>query len=98
MNGMKCDYKALINYSITLNKNLKMIADAIFQYENAFKDLSTLSNWNSETRDYIVEKERNLSENFEIINDLINNVNQYVDSVINNYQALEQQMNSMFGG
>ena len=86
---MYCDYNALEEYAQTLNKNFNNLNSSISDIEATFKNLFSLNNWDSLTRDYILNLYHTLQDNIEIINNQFNNVNQYIDTVINNYKTID---------
>lgn len=96
MNLISCDYEALKSYAITLNKDFNTIRNAISHFENAMEIATGFSVWDSPTREYYLDLYNSLKENFEIIFDKFNNINQYLDTVIDNYKSAEEQMSSFF--
>ena len=93
---MYCDYEALKDYANILNKNFNTINNAIINFESALQTAMSLNSWDSPTRDYIFGLYNSLKVNFEVISNKFNNINLYLDSVINNYKFAEQQMASFF--
>ena len=94
---MYCDYEALKDYAISLNKDFNNCTKAIMGIENSFKTITNINTWNSDTRDYYLEMVNKILTNFDIINNKFNNINQYIDSVITNYQEAEREMMGVFG-
>ncbi len=95
---MFCDYNSLANYAGTLSRDFGNLTKIITSFEDSMNSIMSLNMWDSETRDYLFSLYKNLQNNFDIVNNKFNNINQYVDMVINNYKNLDAQLGSAFGG
>lgn len=95
---MQCDYKALIDYASLLNKQFNQIENAMLNIETSFKNIVSTTNWNSTTQWYFFQIYNKMKANYDNIVNKFNNINIYLDQVINNYIAFEQSMMNAFGG
>lgn len=93
---MYCNYNALAECAIKLNKNFKEVSKSISNIENSVSLINSYCH--SDTRDYFYEKFQKLQDDFDIITNQFQNINQYIDQVINNYKSAENDMMNIFGG
>ena len=90
---MYCDYNALKEYANFLNKTFNSFNDTISNLEDTLENILSVNNWDTKTRDYVLKEYKTLENNFLIITNKFNNINLYIDKVINNYKALDEQTN-----
>ncbi len=96
---MQCDYNALKEYASLLNKRFNQIRESMNDIENSYKDIVSTNNWSSITREYFyLDNYSKMLINYDTLQNKFNNVNLYLEQVINNYIAFEQAMSQSFGG
>ncbi len=93
---MYCDYIELANYTMKLNSLFKQMNDTMDSIEASYKTIYNGSNWNSETRNYFLEKTKEVFTNMESINSKFFNVKQYLDTVVDNYTEADQKLGNIF--
>ena len=86
---MYCDYNKLIDCSLGLNSEFNNILNSFKDIESSFSLVTNSGVWDSKTKDFIVDKFENIKSSFDIVNNQFNNVQQYLDLVISNYQKLD---------
>lgn len=95
---MECDYNALIGESTNLRRKFNNINNKMLALEDANKKICSNSNWNSQTRDYYNDLFNEMKNNFDTLFDKFNNINNYLETVINNYKSFDRKASSLFGG
>lgn len=93
---MYCDYIELANYTVKLNSLFNQISDTMNLLEVSYKTIYNGSNWNSETRNYFLEKTKEVFVNMESINNKFFNIKQYLDTVVDNYTEADQKLGNFF--
>ncbi len=86
---MYCDYKALDDYTATLNRNFNSVVKSFNGIEDNLKSAVNTNNWNSETRDYYAKLCDSIYNNFDAVNNKFMNIKQYLENVVNNYQQFD---------
>lgn len=98
---MNCDYRMLEKYAADLKTELKNLSDIITSIENSFSRICN-SEWNSPTKDYLSKRNTKISKDDNLCFNKQVNINNYLQNVINNYRATENQMqaavSNAFGG
>ena len=90
---MRCNYDELEVCSHNLDdrfNNIKLLLDDI---KDSYSKVLSLSNWDSETRDYFYKKNEIINNNYDILCDKFDNVIEYLELVANNYK-LEDDYNN----
>ncbi len=87
---MRFDYEEVLSNAIKLNRCFKNITTNLDKIEKNNKSLCSSSNWNSKAQEHFQDNFNNLKNSFDIINNKFNNINLYIDNVINNYKSLDK--------
>lgn len=91
---MKCDYNALMEYASVLRKEFSSLQSEFSSIEECNRYIYNTGNWDSDTRDYYERMYKAMLDNLDAVINKFMNINQYLDTVISNYVALDNG----FGG
>jgi len=89
---MQCDYRALVEESIKLNKSFNQLNKIMDEMVSIHKTVTSSANWSSLTRDNYHNSYLELKRNFDCVSSQFLNVKRYLDSVAENYSSLDQDM------
>ena len=89
---MLFDETLMITYASELRQNFNNLSSTLGDIETAFDKAVKIGNWNSPTREYFSSELNDLKNEFEKAENLFLNINNYLSSVIENYQMMESNL------
>lgn len=93
---MDVNYQALIAEKERLAKLFNQANKTLQELEASYKKVTSASTWNSLAKTYYSEKIKKLESNFDIVNDQFRNIQNYLETVIDNYQQVERDLINSF--
>ncbi len=90
---MKLDNRQLLENSDRVNRNFNKMSEEIDTIINSFNLI--MKNWDTGSSETFREKFKIVTNDFEIISNKFLNVNRYLENVLDNSVALENQMSNI---
>ena len=90
---MKLDNRQLLENSDRVNRNFNKMSEEIDTIINSFNLI--MKNWDTGSSETFREKFKIVTKDFEIISNKFLNVNRYLENVLDNSVALENQMSNI---
>lgn len=91
---MYFDETLVMDYYMELARDFSSLQGTLFDIEEIFEEIVRTKNWESLTRDMFLEELVSLEEEVSKVCNIFTNVNDYIDGVISNYQALNAALDS----
>ena len=86
---MYCDYDALSDYASNISQKFNDMMSLMDSVDIAFKNIESIGNWDSPTRDYFYNQYASFQENYQTLINKYNNIKQYLETVAENYRRID---------
>ncbi len=92
---MNCDYGALESEKNNLIKEFNLIKTDMSQFISSSQTICKSDVWTSDVEDEFSKLLNGVVDNFGIVTDQFNNVNLYINTVVENYRTVENRLLSI---
>lgn len=93
---MHCNTVELGKLATEMNTILNSMEENLKTIEESYKKIYFMNNWNSETRNYFYDEAKQVFNNIDAVSSKFLNVKQYLDTVIDNYAKLDNNLAAIF--
>ncbi len=95
---MKIDVEKLSDYAGNLKTEYSKLEDVMSNIETSLNNVNNSTNWDSPAKEELNKMAKVIINNFEIWFNKQNNVNTYLQEVIENYNTSLNKMTDIFAG
>ena len=86
---MFCDYNALTDCASDMGQKFNDMMSLLDSVDSSFKNIESIGNWDSPTRDYFSKMYASFRENYETLVNKYNNIEKYLENVAENYRRMD---------
>ncbi len=86
-----CDYNILESYAEELKTNFNGLNNSLNNIDMSIKSITNSSNWDSQTKEYVLSLYTTMQDNFNIIANRLKNISDYLENVVGNYRVMEYE-------